>query len=84
MPDFVLLEIRQNFTPSMIHHCLGACERTHRTLAERLTPYIQKDKQWDNILPAINFDNLRQTTLNDLHSCCIFRPLIRQILKRLL
>ena len=24
-----------------IHHCLGACERTHRTLAERLTPYVQ-------------------------------------------
>jgi hypothetical protein len=39
----------------MIHHCLGACERTHRTLAERLTPYIQKGKQWDNVLPAITF-----------------------------
>ncbi|CAG2243081.1 unnamed protein product [Mytilus edulis] len=50
-----LLEIRQNFTPSMIHHCLGACERTHRTLAERLTPYIQKGTQWDSVLPAITF-----------------------------
>jgi hypothetical protein len=24
-------------------------------LAERLTPYVQKDKQWDNVLPAITF-----------------------------
>ncbi|VDI06699.1 Hypothetical predicted protein [Mytilus galloprovincialis] len=39
----------------MIHHCLGACERTHRTLAERLTPYIQKGTQWDSVLPAITF-----------------------------
>lgn len=50
-----LLGIQQNFTPSMIHHCLGACERTHRTLAERLTPFIQKNHQWDDILPAVTF-----------------------------
>ena len=50
-----LLQVNQNFTPSMIHHCLGSCERTHRTLAERLTPYIQKGKQWDSVLPAVTF-----------------------------
>ena len=50
-----LLQIFQNFTPSFIHHCLGLCERTHRTLAERLTPYFKKDKQWDDMLQAITF-----------------------------
>lgn len=29
-----LFQVPQEFTPSYIHHCLGACERTHRTLAE--------------------------------------------------
>ncbi|CAG2242618.1 unnamed protein product [Mytilus edulis] len=33
----------------------SACERTHRTLAERLTPYIQKGTQWDSVLPAVTF-----------------------------
>ena len=32
-----------------IHHCLGACERTHRTLAERLTPYVQNSSLHSNI-----------------------------------
>lgn len=50
-----LLAIRQNFTPSTIHHCLGLCERTHRTLAERLTPFTQKGQQWDAALPAVTF-----------------------------
>ena len=50
-----LLGIKQNFTPSFIHHCLGACERAHRTLAECLTPYVQNGKQWDAILPAVTF-----------------------------
>lgn len=50
-----VLDIQQNFTPSYIHHCLGLCERTHRTLAERLTPYVKKGTQWDTILPAITF-----------------------------
>ncbi|VDI12053.1 Hypothetical predicted protein [Mytilus galloprovincialis] len=45
----------QEFTPSMMHHCLGRCERTHRTLAERLTPYVLDNKQWEEMLPGIVF-----------------------------
>ena len=41
------MQIISNFSKSFIHHCLG--------LAERLTPYFQKDKQWDEILQAITF-----------------------------
>ena len=50
-----MLRIHQHFTPAFIHHCLGSCERTHRTLAERMTPYISQGKQWDDILSAITF-----------------------------
>lgn len=50
-----ILEVNQNFTQSFIHHCLGLCERTHRTVAERFTPYTKKGIQWDNMLPAITF-----------------------------
>ncbi|CAC5388527.1 unnamed protein product [Mytilus coruscus] len=50
-----ILEVNQNFTLSLIHHCLGLCERTHRTVAERLTPYTKKGIQWGNMLPAITF-----------------------------
>jgi hypothetical protein len=32
-----LLEVTQEFTPAFAHHWLRACERHHRTLAERLT-----------------------------------------------
>ena len=49
-----MLGIEQQFTPSFVHHCLGACERTHSTLAERLTPYM-KSHYWDEIVPAITF-----------------------------
>ena len=49
------LNVYQEFTPSMIHHCLGRCERTHRTLAERLTPFMLDNKQWEDMLPAIVF-----------------------------
>jgi hypothetical protein len=38
-------------------HCLCAFERTHRTLNERITPYISQGKQWDDTLPAITFAN---------------------------
>ena len=51
-----LLHVSHQFTPSFVHHCLGACERTHATLAERLTPYVQTDKKnWQDVLPAIIF-----------------------------
>ena len=33
-----LLRLEKQFTPPYVHQCLGACERPHRTLAERLTP----------------------------------------------
>lgn len=51
-----LLHIQQEFTPSYSHHCLGACERTHRVLATKLTPYMTVDKNnWEDILPAMIF-----------------------------
>ena len=51
-----LMGISQQFTPSFAHHCLGACERMHRTLEERLTPYVDKQKRnWDDKLPSIVF-----------------------------
>ena len=50
-----LLEVSQEFTPSFAHHCLGSCERSHRTLEERMTPYIRQGKAWNDILPAIVF-----------------------------
>lgn len=50
------LHVTQEFTPSFVHHCLGACERTHSTLAEKLTPYISNDrKSWNKFLPAVVF-----------------------------
>ena len=48
------LQIPQQFTPSFTHHCLGACERTHSTLAQRLTPYMDS-KSWLQMLPPIVF-----------------------------
>ena len=50
-----LFGISQEFTPSFQHHCLGAVERSHRTLAERLTPYVSQGKPWEDMLPAIVF-----------------------------
>ena len=49
-----MFNIKQEFTPSFVHHCLGACERKHTDLAERFTPYISSH-QWDEMLPAIIF-----------------------------
>lgn len=51
----LLLGLKQELIPSFIHHCLGACERTHRTIAERLTPYVQNNEQWQDVLPAVIF-----------------------------
>jgi putative transposase len=48
------LHIPQQFTPSFAHHCLGACERTHSTLAQRLTPYMNS-QNWLQMLPPIVF-----------------------------
>ena len=51
-----MLQVPQQFTPSFVHHCLGACERTHRTLATKLTPYMNdRCNNWDVMVPAIVF-----------------------------
>ena len=50
-----MLNVQQDLTPSMMHHCLGRCDRTHRTLADRLTPYVLDNKQWEEMLPGIVF-----------------------------
>ena len=51
-----MVGVSQQVTPSLVHHCLGACERTHRTLAERMTPYLDRELwKWQDVLPAIVF-----------------------------
>jgi hypothetical protein len=50
-----LLEVTQEITPAFAHHCLGACERQHRTLAERLTTQVLKGKPWENELHSVTF-----------------------------
>ncbi len=51
-----LLGVPQQFTPSFMHHCLGACERTHATLATKLTPFMDSGKRnWQDVLPAALF-----------------------------
>jgi hypothetical protein len=48
--------IPQEFTPSYIHHCLGACDRSHRTLEERLSSYVNKNSNnWVDFLSSITF-----------------------------
>ncbi|CAC5392023.1 unnamed protein product [Mytilus coruscus] len=50
-----LLAVTQEFMPTFAHHCLGACERQHRTLAERLTTHVLKGKPWENELYSVLF-----------------------------
>lgn len=51
-----MLHVAQQFTPAFAHHCLGACERMHATIAERLTPYVSTDKSnWENCLSSVVF-----------------------------
>ena len=50
-----LMEVLQEFTPSFQHHCLGVVERTHRTRAERLTPYVKNVRAWDEMMKHIVF-----------------------------
>ncbi|XP_069103156.1 uncharacterized protein [Argopecten irradians] len=65
-----LLDIPQQFTPSFIHHCLGACERTHNTLGVRLTPYMNDEcNNWDTVLPAVTF-----SMNNSVHKSTGFSP----------
>lgn len=50
------LGILQQYTPAFVHHCLGACERTHKTLAERITPYVKSNiRIWDDVLQFVLF-----------------------------
>ena len=48
-----MMYIQQQFTPSYVHHCLGAYERQHRTLAERLTPFM--NDKWDQMVNSVVF-----------------------------
>ena len=51
-----LMGLSQQFTPSFAHQCLSACERMHRLLEERFTPYVDKQKRnCDEKLPSIAF-----------------------------
>ncbi|KAK3093847.1 hypothetical protein FSP39_020940 [Pinctada imbricata] len=51
-----MMNITQQFTPSFAHHCLGVCERTHKTLEERITPFIDQNKRnWDDLLSSVSF-----------------------------
>ncbi|KAK3096224.1 hypothetical protein FSP39_024622 [Pinctada imbricata] len=51
-----MMNITQQFTPSYAYHCLGACERTHKTLEERITPFIDQNKRnWDDLLSSVTF-----------------------------
>ena len=48
------MEVQQ--TPPYTHHCLGACERTHSTLAERMTPLVKQEPHtWEQYLPGTVF-----------------------------
>ena len=50
------ISVNQQFTPSFVHHCLGLCERSHGTLAVKLTPYMTQDcTNWESVLPSIVF-----------------------------
>ena len=51
-----LLLITQQFSPSFVHHCLGAVERSHATLAARLTPYMNANcNNWDVYVHSVVF-----------------------------
>ncbi|MES9904353.1 MAG: integrase [Sedimenticola sp.] len=51
-----MLDVPQQFTPAFVHHCLGACERIHATLATRMTPYMDTlCRNWEQVLPSVTF-----------------------------
>lgn len=51
-----LFQIKQEFTLSFVHHCFGACERTHATKAAKPTPFLNfKRNNSDRILPSVTF-----------------------------
>jgi len=46
-----IFTMEQEFTPPYVHHCMGACERTIASIAERLTPDITDSiRTWDKII----------------------------------
>ena len=65
-----LLGVPQKFAPAFCHFVLGKNERTHRSLAERLTPYVADNKPtWDQYISAIVF------SLNtSIHSALKYSP----------
>ena len=50
-----LLSVPQHFAPAFCHFVLGRNERTHLDMARRLTPFIEKEKDWDKFLNPIIF-----------------------------
>lgn len=57
--------IPQEFSPAFVHKCLGAVERAHRTMAERLTPYMNNRlNNWIDVLSSITF-SINQSVHSD-------------------
>lgn len=70
-----MLHVAQQFTPAFMHHWLGACERVHATLAERLTPYMTNDKSnWEECLSSIVFSINCSVTTSLGYSPYLRRP----------
>lgn len=51
------------------------CEHTHRTIAERMTPYFNKDIQWGNTLQANTFS--LNVSVNASRTYSVFQVLLR-------
>ena len=50
------LNIPKALSPPFSAHCIGAIERTHRTFAERLTPYVTDNKDnWSEFVDSVVF-----------------------------
>ena len=64
-----MLHIQQQFTPSFVHHCFGACERRHQTLATRLKPFMNdKCNNWDQMVNLVVFSmNNSVNASSDIH-----------------
>ena len=61
--------IPQEFSPAFVHKCLGAVERVHRTMSERLTPYMNSRlNNWIDILPFITFSINQSVHSGSKHS----------------
>ena len=51
------LQVKQEFTPTFVHHCEDAYGHAHSTLVEKVTPNVSNNRNsWKNFLPAIIFE----------------------------